>query len=178
MKMELKELAVLPAAFGKCEEKNLEVSVRSEIWDIPVHYCTVRFRKSRNWVQIFIPELIFNSKNGDPVSDFIEIKFEFERDEEKQKEMIKKWIGESTMHGLYGFSGCRVTDLNNTTEFIPLIAHLNENGYLLIYKNNAPLVSSEDGSPVGSVSTLLTLIPEPIDKEDGDEEPPSKKPKN
>lgn len=162
-----------PVNFGVCEMKSLSATATCYAWETPKQTFTIMFRKSGEWVYILLPELIYKSTTKPTASD-ITISIPFESEEEKQK-----WVGETSSFGVFGFVGReKKSDLENTVDFVPMTGVLNENGSIYIGGQGFPLFrNSLDGSPVGTVSTLLTLIPKTINEEDGEEEIPFKLPK-
>lgn len=176
---DIEEFLSPPTAFGESEEKTWDAIASCDVWKQVHHYCKINFRKCEQWVQVLIPELIYESMPGEAVYDHIDIMLvDADLDEEEKKQEFQKWIGETLAFGVMGFSGCKKTDRGNTVEFIDLNGTLCENGTIKIYKNSSPLRNSSQGKPVGSVSTVITFIPQKINEEDEDEQPPSKKPKD
>lgn len=170
--MDVDDYLCPPATFGECEEEAWNVSASCSVWEEPLQNCLIRIRKSVNWVQIMLPELIFKSKQGAAIYGNININLE------KEAEEIQKWIGETSYFGVMGFCGCKNTDRDNTVEFTDLYGIISETGQIIISRMDKPLRNSSDGWKVGSVSTVITFIPQAIDEDDEDEEPPNKAPKN
>lgn len=170
--MDIDDLLHEPATFAACEEEAWDAGVYCKVWEEPLQSCIIRLRKSGDWVQIMLPELIFKSKPGETVYDNIDIYLD------KEEEEIQKWFGETSYFGVMGFCGCKKTDRDNTVEFIDLYGIISEKGHIIISRDGKPLRNSADGWKVGSVSTVITLIPQEINKDDDDEEPPNKAPRN
>ena len=90
--MEAEDLLEEPYSFGKCYSKTCYVKAKCNAWDTPEHDIKVYIRRSGNFVEILLLELMFNTNKKENKKDIITLDLNL-MDSELDKFLGKTRVG-------------------------------------------------------------------------------------
>lgn len=155
MALDPSDLLEPPYNFGECSESKITALAHCSVWEIPDKNIVITMRKRGDFVNFFIPELLFKSNNTGE-KDLIKITPDYED--------IDSWLGEyplSMQTTSFGMNGCpRNTDeLTNEVCFCILDMDFEGNIFIAPENDMDGFSPSADGDQIGLFSTTFSFIP-------------------
>ena len=160
--MEAEDLLEEPYSFGECHSKTCFAKANSNAWAPSEHEIKVYIRRSGDFVEILLPELIWTNNLDESLKDIITVDVNL-LDSELDTFLGKNRVGREFM-GL-GMDN-RSTDLVKR-EMFPCTITLTRNGKIYIAPSDEcfGFFSHKTGLEVGIFSTVLSFIPDDSEPE-------------
>ena len=160
--MEAEDLLEEPYSFGECHSKTCFAKANSNAWAPPEHDIKVHIRRSGDFVEILLPELIWTNNVRESLKDIITLDLNL-LDSELESFLGKNRVGREFM-GL-GMDN-RTIDLGKR-EMFPCTITLTRNGKIHIAPSDEcfGFYSHKTGLEVGIFSTVLSFIPDDSEPE-------------
>ena len=153
--MEAEDLLEEPYSFGKCYSKTCYAKAKCKVWSTPEHDIKVFIRRSGNFVEILLPELMFKTNKNYTEKDIITLDLNL-MDSELDKFLGKNRVGRE----FYGLGLDNKTTTRAIREPIPCKFSLSNWGYIYISPSDDcfGFYSYKSGLEVGTFSTVLSFM--------------------
>lgn len=153
--MEAEDLLEEPYSFGECHSKTCYAKAKCNAWSTPEHDIKVHIRRSGNFVEILLSELLYFSNKIENIKDIITINLNLMDSE------LDNFLGKTRMGRQFIGIGLdnRKYDTNKNSSYDCTIT-LTKNGIIYIAPSDDcfGFSSFSTGLQIGTFSTVLSFM--------------------